>query len=78
MNFRRKENAVGRGCWSVDGALLRVWVGRSWRTCLLFLQALTSWERAFFDLCFWVVAPLGCSCKKVLLPKVCVSLENNC
>jgi hypothetical protein len=21
---------------------------------------------------------LGCSCKKLLLPKVCVSLENNC
>ncbi len=81
MNFRRKENAVETGCWSVDGALLRV-LGGSVMADVLALSS-SSYklgtrilQSLFLGCC--AIGFLGCSCKKLLLPKVCVSLENNC
>jgi hypothetical protein len=81
VNFRRKENAVERGCWSVDGALLRV-LGGSVMADVLALSS-SSYklgtrilQSLFLGCC--AIGFLGCICKKVLLPKACVSLENNC
>ncbi len=45
-----------------------------------FFKLFTSWERAFFELRFCFVVPLGflvVFVKKVLMPKLCVRLQNN-
>jgi hypothetical protein len=59
VKFRRKENAVEGVLECRRSSSARVGGSVMADVLCSFLQALTRWERAFFNLCFCFVAPLG-------------------